>query len=194
MSDPSIAVYCGSASGNDPRFTDAARRLGAALGARGITLVYGGGSVGLMGTVADAALDAGGEVHGVITRHLVDAEVGHQGLTRLDVVATMHERKTRMVDLADGIVCLPGGFGTMDEMFEALTWLQLGISDVPVVLFDVDGYWAPLFDAIASFAAAGFIRPQHAPLARRATTVKRAIELTLEPVDALPDKWGRDPR
>ena len=139
-----ICVYCGSNAGTSPAFGEAAHQLGSALAHRGIGLVYGGGHVGLMGLVADAALAADGEVIGVITEQLVRAEVAHDGLSRLEVVPTMHDRKARLTELADGFVVLPGGFGTVDEFAEALTWNQLGLIAKPVVLLDVEGYWGPL--------------------------------------------------
>ena len=186
---PSIAVYCGSNPGFNPAYLAAASEVGAALAARNIRLVYGGGSVGLMGAVADAVLAGGGQVTGVITEHLVAKEVGHHGLTELQVVGSMHERKARMVALAHGVICLPGGFGTLDEMFEALTWAQLGLSEAPVVLYDIDGFWTPMFAAIETIAAEGFIRPQHVPLARRATSADQAIDLALTPLEKQLGKW-----
>jgi uncharacterized protein (TIGR00730 family) len=140
----SICVYCGSNAGNKPAYTERAIALGNRLAKEGLALVYGGGNVGLMGIVADAVLEAGGEVTGVIPEQLVGWEVAHQGLTRLEVVANMHERKARMFDLADGFIALPGGFGTLDEMFEMLTWRQLGIGDKPCAFLDVDGFYSPL--------------------------------------------------
>ena len=140
----SICVYCGSNAGNKPAYTEGAIALGNRLAKDGLALVYGGGNVGLMGIVADAVLEAGGEVIGVIPEQLVEWEVAHKGVTRLEVVANMHERKARMFDLADGFVALPGGFGTLDEMFEMLTWRQLGIGDKPCAFLDVDGFYAPL--------------------------------------------------
>ena len=140
----SVCVYCGSNSGARPLYADRAAALGARLAREGLTLVYGGGNVGLMGIVADAALAAGGEVIGVIPGQLVEWEVAHRGLTRLEVVANMHERKARMFDLSDAFVALPGGFGTLDEMFEMLTWRQLGLGDKPCAFLDVDGFYAPL--------------------------------------------------
>jgi uncharacterized protein (TIGR00730 family) len=137
-------VYCGSNAGAKPIYTERAMALGTRLALDGIALVYGGGNVGLMGVVADAVLEAGGEVIGVIPEQLVNWEVAHKGLTRLEVVGSMHERKARMFDLADGFVALPGGFGTLDEMFEMLTWRQLGIGDKPCAFLDVDGFYAPL--------------------------------------------------
>jgi uncharacterized protein (TIGR00730 family) len=140
----SICVYCGSNAGNKPAYTERAIALGNRLAKDGLALVYGGGNVGLMGIVADAVLEAGGEVIGVIPEQLVQWEVAHKGVTRLEVVANMHERKARMFDLADGFVALPGGFGTLDEMFEMLTWRQLGIGDKPCAFLDVEGFYAPL--------------------------------------------------
>lgn len=154
----SLCVYCGSAVGG-PAHRHAAARLGALIAERDVRLIYGGGRIGLMGVIADAVLAAGGEVTGLITRHLQDSEVGHGGLTELLVVDNMHERKRRMSELADGFVILPGGLGTLDETFEAITWKQLGLHDKPIVVADVDGYWRPLRDLVASVVSAGFARP-----------------------------------
>jgi uncharacterized protein (TIGR00730 family) len=140
----SVCVYCGSNAGSRPVYTERAAALGTRLAQEGLALVYGGGNVGLMGIVADAALAAGGEVVGVIPEQLVNWEVAHRGVTRLEVVANMHERKARMFDLSDAFVALPGGFGTLDEMFEMLTWRQLGLGDKPCAFLDVDGFYAPL--------------------------------------------------
>ncbi|MGQ4584194.1 TIGR00730 family Rossman fold protein [Lysobacter sp. F60174L2] len=139
-----VCVYCGSNTGSRPVYVERAAELGARLARDGIAVVFGGGNVGLMGVVADAALAAGGEVIGVIPEQLVNWEVAHTGLTRLEVVANMHERKARMFDLSDGFIALPGGFGTLDEMFEMLTWRQLGIGDRPCAFLDVDGFYEPL--------------------------------------------------
>ena len=155
-----LCVYCGSNAGNDPAHADLARALGARMAADGIALVYGGGNVGLMGIVADAVLDGGGEVIGVIPQQLVDWEVAHRGLTRLDVVDSMHARKQRMFELADGFVALPGGFGTLDEMFEMLTWRQLGIGDKPCAFLDVDGFYAPLIGMIDRMVEERFLHPE----------------------------------
>jgi uncharacterized protein (TIGR00730 family) len=154
-----VAVYCGSSPGADPRVAGAAVDLGALLAERGIRLVYGGGRVGVMGALADAVLDAGGTVHGVITRALLDREVAHAGLSDLEIVDTMHERKARMADVADAFVMMPGGFGTLDEFFEALTWSQLGVHDKPCGILDVAGYFRPLLDFVQSAVAARFVRP-----------------------------------
>ncbi|CAN0132635.1 unnamed protein product, partial [Phaeothamnion confervicola] len=142
-----------------------------------------------MGILADAALNAGGEVIGVITEHLVRAEVAHQNLTRLEVVPTMHERKARMNDLADGFVVLPGGFGTVDEFAEAVTWNQLGLIAKPVVLFDVDGFWGPMFDWMERAVQAGFVRSSHRLLAQRAHTVDEVVALATGPVPDVGHKW-----
>lgn len=140
----SVAVYCGSNPGSRPVYAETAARIGRMLAEAGIAVVFGGGKVGLMGTVADSALAAGGEVIGVIPEQLVQLEVAHAGVTRLEVVSTMHERKRRMFDLSDGFIALPGGFGTLDEMFEMLTWRQLGIGDKPCAFLDVQGFFEPL--------------------------------------------------
>jgi uncharacterized protein (TIGR00730 family) len=184
-----VCVYCGSNAGVSSSFGETAQQLGSALAHRGIGLVYGGGHVGLMGLVADAALAADGEVIGVITEQLVRAEVAHDGLTRLEVVRTMHDRKARLTDLAEGFIVMPGGFGTVDEFAEALTWNQLGIIAKPVVLLDVDGYWGPLFDWIANSVKAGFVRDSHRMLAQRAHTVDEAIALATGPVPDVGHKW-----
>jgi uncharacterized protein (TIGR00730 family) len=160
----SILVYCGSSPGLNPAYTDAARRFGAALVRRGHRLVYGGGHVGLMGVVADAVLAGGGEAHGVITEGLAYKEVGHDGLTQLDVVATMHERKARMADLSDAVVMLPGGYGTLDEFFEAVTWTQLGIHDKPCGVLNVAGFFDSLLAFVDRALAEGFIREKHRDL------------------------------
>src|SRR4029079_7710638 len=158
-SEPStrICVYCGSNAGTSPSFGEAAQQLGSALAHRGIGLVYGGGHVGLMGLVAASALASDVEVIGVITEQLVRAEVARDGLTRLEIVPTMHDRKARLTDLSDGFIVLPGGFGTVDEFAEALTWNQLGLIAKPVVFLDVDGYWAPLFEWMCHSVAAALV-------------------------------------
>ena len=184
-----ICVYCGSNVGTAPEFVEAAQRLGEVLARRSVGLVYGGGHVGLMGILADSVLANGGEVVGVITEQLVDAEVAHAGLSALEIVTTMHERKRRFEALSDGFIALPGGFGTMEEVFEILTWNQLGIVRKPVVLLDIVHYWQPLFDWMDASVEAGFVRSAHRMLAQRARTVEEAIALALSPVPDTPSKW-----
>lgn len=154
----SVCVYCGSAAGNRPVYAAAARAFGTAAAARGLRVIYGGASVGLMGALADAALDAGGEVEGVIPRRLVERELAHATLTRLHVVDSMLERKELMASLSDAFVALPGGIGTLDELFETLTWTQLGIHAKPSGLLDVEGYWQPLLVLLERQVREGFVR------------------------------------
>jgi uncharacterized protein (TIGR00730 family) len=156
-----ICVFCASSPGSSPAYAAAARLLGTLLADRGHGLVYGGGNVGLMGLCADAALAANGEVIGVIPRPLVDRELAHHGLTELRVVGSMHERKQLMHDLSDGFITLPGGFGTMDELFETLTWGQLGMHGKPVGLYDVDGYYTPILAWLDNAVRAQLLRPEH---------------------------------
>jgi uncharacterized protein (TIGR00730 family) len=156
-----LAIYCGSATPTDPVFVESARTVGRALAERGIGVVYGGGRLGLMGAVADAALAAGGEVIGVIPQALVDAEVAHRGCTELHVVGTMHERKQAFTDLSDGFVTLPGGTGTMDELWEAMSWAQIGYHAKPVGLLNVAGFYDGLIAFVQTMGNVGFLRPQH---------------------------------
>jgi uncharacterized protein (TIGR00730 family) len=153
----SLCVYCGSRAGNDPRFAEAASRLGTLIGQRGLRLVYGGGHAGLMGTVADAALAAGAQVLGIIPRRLVGRELGHRGVQELRQVDTMHDRKLQMAEAADAFVALPGGLGTLEELFEAWTWQQLGYHARPIGLLDTAGYYAPLRAMVEQAVAAGFV-------------------------------------
>lgn len=161
----SICVFCGSSSGIDPRFAQAANEFGALLAKDGITLVFGGGHVGLMGVVADAVLANGGKAIGVIPQALWDREVGHRSLTEMHIVETMHERKAMMASLADAFVALPGGLGTLDEIFEIWTWAQLGIHDKPVGFLDVAGFYAPLLAYLDQSVEAGFIRSHYRAMA-----------------------------
>ncbi len=156
-----VCVYCGSSVGKNPVHAERAAALGDRLAREGLTLIYGGGNVGLMGVLADAALAAKGEVVGVIPHQLVGWEVAHQGLGRLEVVDTMHERKARMFELSDAFIALPGGYGTLDEMFEMLTWRQLGLGDKPCAILDVDGYYEPLIAMMDRMVAEGFLRAEH---------------------------------
>jgi uncharacterized protein (TIGR00730 family) len=153
-----VCVFCGASSGRLPAYAEAARAFGATAARRGLGLVYGGGRVGLMGAVADASLAAGGEVVGVIPQELVDRELAHGGLTELHVVGSLHERKALMAELSDGFVALPGGFGTLDELMEQLTWSQLGLHDKPVGLLDAAGYWRPLIALARHATQEGFVR------------------------------------
>lgn len=152
-----VCVYCGSRSGTSPAFRSAAEAIGQEIGARGWGLVYGGGNVGLMGAVADAALAVGAEVVGVIPERLVGLEVGHRGLTTLHVVETMHERKRLMAELADVFIALPGGIGTFEELFEVWTWRHLGYHDQPIGLLNVDGFYDPLLAFMRQTQATGFV-------------------------------------
>jgi uncharacterized protein (TIGR00730 family) len=157
----SICVYCGSNAGSAPAYTAAAARLGELLAARRIALIFGGGRRGMMGALADAALGAGGEVVGVIPRFLQELELEHQGLSRLEVVETMHERKARMAELADAFIALPGGIGTLEETFEVWTWTQLGAQAKPVGLLDVEGFFQPLAAFVDHVVREQFLRPEH---------------------------------
>ena len=156
-----VLVFCGSSPGARPEYAEAADALGRLLAGRGLGLVYGGASVGLMGAVADGALAAGGEVIGVIPRGLVEREIGHAGLTELHEVSTMHERKALMADLSDAVIALPGGTGTLDELFELFTWSQLGLHRMPMGLLDVVGYWQPLLAMLDHMVTEGLLRAEH---------------------------------
>lgn len=173
-----ICVFCGSSAGRDPRYLDAAHSVGRSLARRGIGLVYGGGSVGLMGAVADAALAAGGEVVGVIPRALQLRELAHAKLTTLHVVRSMHERKAKMAELSNAFIALPGGMGTLEEFAEILTWAQLGLHAWPCGLLDVAGYYRSLIAFFDEAAVEGFIRPEH-----------RRLVLVAEDPDALLDQF-----
>lgn len=159
-----LCVFCGSSFGRNPAFRDAAHLLGRELARRGIELVYGGGNVGLMGEVATSVLAMGGHVIGVLPQAMVERELAHSGIQDLRVVQTMHERKALMARLSDGFIALPGGLGTLDELFEILTWSQLGIHDKPCGLLDVDGYFLPLRSAVEHAIAEGFIPEAHRDL------------------------------
>jgi uncharacterized protein (TIGR00730 family) len=159
-----VCVYCGSSPGNDPAYSDAARTVGRLLAESGRTLVYGGGHVGLMGVVADAAIAAGGRVIGVIPRSLEEKELAHQGLSELRVVESMHERKAIMADLADAFLALPGGIGTLEELFETWTWCQLGLHAKPCGLLNVAGFYDPLLMLVDRMVESGFIGPAHRSL------------------------------
>ena len=171
-----LAVYCGSASPSDPVYIESARQVGRTLAERGIGVVYGGGRLGLMGAVADSALEAGGEVIGIIPQALVNAEVAHRGLSELHVVETMHQRKQAFTDLSDGFINLPGGTGTMDELWEALSWAQIGYHAKPVGLLNVAGYYDGLVAFYHKMADVGFLRPQHRDLLIIADTLDALLD------------------
>jgi len=184
-----LCVFCGSSPGARPEYREAAEATGRLLAQRRITLVYGGGNVGLMGAVADAALAAGGEVIGVIPRHLESREIAHRGLTELRVVASMHERKALMADLSDAFIALPGGLGTFEEFFEVATWSQLGIHDKPLGLLNVRGYYDLLDQHLARAVEERFVRAEHRSLITLAEDPAALLEKlqSLEPRHV--DKW-----
>lgn len=171
-----LCVFCGSSIGVHPAYAEAADRLGREIARRGWTLVYGGGSVGLMGVLADAVLDAGGRVVGVIPRFLHDREVGHDGLTELEIVETLTERKVRMGDLADAFLTMPGGIGTMDEFFEALSWAQLGLESKPNGLLNVGGYFDGLLAFLDAAVAAGFLKAAHRSLLQSSSDARELLD------------------
>ena len=185
----SICVYCGSAQGADPAFLEEAIVAGTTLAKAGLTLVYGGGRVGLMGAVADAALAAGGKVIGVMPADLVSQEIGHTGLTELIVVNSMHERKWKMAELSDGFLCLPGGPGTFEEIFEQWTWALLGFHAKPCGFVNVSGYYDLLRATIQQMADNGFIAQQYVDMLVYADTTAEAIE-RFQAYVAPPPKWG----
>ena len=172
----SLCVYCGAASGASSAYADAARLLAAGLVDADIALIYGGGNIGLMGVIADEVMRLGGEVTGVIPQALLEKEVGHTTLTRLHVVADMHERKAMMAQLADGFIAMPGGIGTLEELFEVLTWSQLGLHDKPIALLNVNGFYDGLIAFIAHLVQEGFLKPAHAGLLMHEATPAALLE------------------
>jgi uncharacterized protein (TIGR00730 family) len=187
-----ICVFCGSSSGLDPAFAQAAREAGAALARRSIDVVYGGGRIGMMGQLADAALAAGGRVIGVIPKRLDEREIAHTALTELHVVGSMHERKALMAHLSDAFLALPGGFGTLEEFCEAVTWTQLGIHEKPCGLLNAGGYFDPLIAMFDRAVDAGFIAPQTRSIVRAASTVtaildELSVPLTVPAARRLPE-------
>ncbi|NYZ11897.1 TIGR00730 family Rossman fold protein [Azospirillum sp. RWY-5-1] len=188
----SVCVYCGASSRVSDRYKKAAHDLGTGLASRGVQLVYGGGRVGLMGIVADAAIAAGGRVVGIIPEHIQVLEVEHTALAELHVVDSMHTRKRMMVDRSDAFVVLPGGLGTLDETFEVLTWKQLRLHDKPIVIVDEGGYWAPLAGLVDHMIGEGFCQPGHRNLFRIVDRVEDVFDaLAAEPEPSLPpaSKW-----
>ena len=180
MSISRLAVYCGSAPGSDPAFADAARALMLEMADRGIDLVYGGGRLGLMGVVADAVIEAGGEAYGVIPQALVDLEVAHTGLTELHLVPNMHARKAMMTELTDAFVAIPGGIGTLDELFEAWTWNALGYHAKPFAILNVDGFWDSMIAFLDDVTTSGFMSPAR----RGQLLVSEGIEDAIEQLTA----------
>ncbi|MEZ5355177.1 MAG: TIGR00730 family Rossman fold protein [Bryobacteraceae bacterium] len=189
MTRKRVCVFCGSAPGARAEYLEAARVLGAHLAHSGSTLVYGGGRTGLMGALADAALQAGGEVIGAMPKPLVDKEVAHTGLSRLHVVASMHERKALMADLADAFLALPGAFGTLDELCEILCWGQLGFHEKPVGLWNVGGYWEPLRALFDHATEEGFLKPQHRNIALIDDSLERLLQRMDEYQPVHLEKW-----
>ena len=179
-----VAVYCGSASGTDPAFLAEARALGSGIAAAGLGMVYGGASVGLMGAVADAALAGGAEVIGVLPEVLSGSEIAHGGLTRLEVVKTMHARKARMVKLADAFLILPGGYGTLDELMEIVTWKQLRLHAKPCILINTAGYWSGLLEFLDTAVTAGFLKAENRKLTEMASDAEEAVRIVMN--------WLRD--
>ena len=179
-----VAVYCGSASGTDPAFLAEARALGSGIAAAGLGMVYGGASVGLMGAVADAALAGGAEVIGVLPEVLSGSEIAHGGLTRLEVVKTMHARKARMVKLADAFLILPGGYGTLDELMEIVTWKQLRLHAKPCILINTAGYWDGLLEFLGTAVEAGFLKAENRKLMDMASDAEEAVRIVMN--------WLRD--
>jgi len=175
-----VAVYCGSAVGSNPAYLAEARALGAAIAAAGLGLVYGGTNIGLMGAVADAALGGGAHAIGVLPEVLVGREIAHDGLTQLELVPTMHERKARMVELADAFLVLPGGYGTLEELLEVVTWAQLGLHAKPCIVINTAGYWDGLLAFLDSAVAAGFIKQKNRELLRVAANAQEAVRMVAE--------------
>jgi uncharacterized protein (TIGR00730 family) len=185
----SLCVYCGSAAGGSPVYADAARALGRELVRRDIGLVYGGGNVGLMGAIADEVMASGGRATGVIPEALMKREVGHHGLTELHVVRDMHERKAMMAELADGFIAMPGGFGTLEELFEVTTWAQLGLHQKPIGLLNVNGFYDGLTAFASHLVTQGFVRPDHAQLLMHAPDAAALLDQFETYVPNIKVKW-----
>ncbi len=195
----SICVYCGSSPGRSPAYLETAENFGRLLAAEGITLVYGGGNVGLMGAIADATLKAGGNVIGVIPEHLAKWEVAHLGLTQLHRVSSMHERKLLMAELADAFVALPGGIGTIEEIFEVFTWSQIGVHAKPCAFLDVENYYARLFEFLDHMAGQRFIRDEHLVSLIRAEDSSDLLRKLRSYAPVVVEKWfdrktGQNPK
>ncbi len=187
-----LCVYCGSSSQVSPNHLSAARELGALAAGAGVEVVYGGGRVGLMGALADGALDAGGRVVAIIPQHLEKLEVGHRGSTEYHVVGSMHERKQMMAERSDAFCALPGGLGTLDETFEIVTWRQLKLHDKPVILVNIDGFWDPLLRLVEHQTAEGYLRGGSDGLFQVVERVEEVLEAAARaPRPSLPDKIER---
>ena len=184
-----VCVFCGSSTPPADEYRRAAGELGALLAERRIDLVYGGGSVGLMGVLADACLRQGGRVEGVIPTGLFTREVGHRGLTTLHQVGSMHERKQLMYDLADAFIALPGGLGTLEELAEVATWSQLGLHRKPIVLLDVEGFWEPLVSLLNRMVTVGLLKPANRELIQRAESAEEALGVLASTEPAYAEKW-----
>ena len=189
MSLRSICVFCGASTGDNPFYQEAAQALGQTLARRGIRLVYGGGAVGLMGVVADAAMAAGGEVIGVIPQSLKDAEVGHSGLTRLEVVDGMHARKARMAELSDAFIAMPGGLGTLEELFEVWTWAQLGYHRKPLGLLDTNQFYSKLSHFLDHLVGEGFVKPRFRNMLQRSDCSDALLQLLNDWQPDVPGRW-----
>lgn len=190
MSLKSVCVFCGASTGHNPLYREAATLLGRTLAERGLTLIYGGGAVGLMGVVADAVMAAGGQVIGIIPQSLERSEIGHKGLTRLEVVDGMHARKARMAELADAFIALPGGLGTLEELFEVWTWGQLGYHGKPLGLLDVNGFYQQLSSFLDHLVSEGFVRSPHRGMLQRSESADELLDqLSAWQPDTQP-KWA----
>ena len=185
----SVCVFCGSSTGTDPAIVDATVALGKLLAEHDIELVYGAGAVGLMGVIADTMLDAGGSVTGVIPTNLFSKEVGHTGLTRLEEVGSMHERKALMYELSDAFIALPGGFGTLEELAETLTWNQIGLIAKPVGVLNVNGFWDPLISQLEAMSNATLLKDKNRRLLVNDNDPVRLLERLSEPTPAYEPKW-----
>lgn len=184
-----IVVFCGSSAGHDPVYMEQATLLGAALAQKNLTLVYGGAKVGLMGAVADGALQAGGPVIGVLPHFLQQKELAHEGLTELILVDTMHERKTKMNELCDGVIALPGGFGTMEELFEMLTWGQLGLHKKPIGLLNVNGFYDALVELAKTMTSNGFLSAENRDMLLCSTDISDLLQQMEQYQPPVNSKW-----
>ena len=189
MPKNAICIFCGSSPGDNPAYLDAARSIGTLIAQRGLTLVYGGGHVGLMGVAADAALAAGGEVIGVIPKDILEKEVGHGGVTELFTVSSMHERKMKMASLSDSFIALPGGIGTLEEIIEVFTWSQLGFHSKACAVLNVEGFYDPLFELLDHMVAHRFLRREHREQLLCAETPEAVLSTVLAHKAVSIDKW-----